>query len=156
MNLNATLVFQTLVFFILAWFTMKFVWPPLMKAIEERRLKIAEGLAAAEKGKTDLAQAQARVAQIESAAKSENQARLGQAEKQAAELLEKARLDAEAERARILEQAKQEADIEIQRAREVLRESVAGLAVKGAEEILKREVDAQAHADLLNQLKAQL
>ncbi|MCK9507458.1 MAG: F0F1 ATP synthase subunit B [Pigmentiphaga sp.] len=156
MNLNATLVFQTLVFFILAWFTMKFVWPPLMKAIEERRLKIAEGLAAAEKGKADLVQAQARVAQIESAAKADNQARLGQSEKQAAELIEKARMDAEAERVRILEQAKQEAELEIQRAREALRESVASLAVKGAEEILKREVDANAHADLLSQLKAQL
>jgi len=155
-NLNATLVFQTLVFFILAWFTMKFVWPPLMKAIEERRLKIAEGLAAAEKGKADLVQAQARVAQIESAAKADNQARLGQSEKQAAELIEKARMDAEAERVRILEQAKQEAELEIQRAREALRESVASLAVKGAEEILKREVDANAHADLLSQLKAQL
>src|SRR5690606_8008152 len=135
---------------------MKFVWPPLMKAIEERRLKIAEGLAAAEKGKADLVQAQARVAQIESAAKADNQARLGQSEKQAAELIEKARMDAEAERVRILEQAKQEAELEIQRAREALRESVASLAVKGAEEILKREVDANAHADLLSQLKAQL
>jgi len=155
-NLNATLVFQMLVFFILAWFTMKFVWPPLMKSIEERRLKIAEGLASAEKGKTELLQAEARISQIEAAAKSENQARLAQAEKQAAALIEQARKDAEAERARILEQARQEAQQEAQRAREGLRDAVAQLAVKGAEEILKREVNAQVHADLLGQLKAQL
>ncbi|MDX3906276.1 MAG: F0F1 ATP synthase subunit B [Pigmentiphaga sp.] len=156
MNLNATLVFQMLVFFILAWFTMKFVWPPLMKSIEERRLKIAEGLASAEKGKTELAQAEARISQIEAAAKAENQTRLAQAEKQAAALIEQARKDAEAERARILEQARQEAEQEAQRARDGLRDAVAQLAVKGAEEILKREVDAQAHAELLGRLKAQL
>src|SRR5690606_32083439 len=151
-----TLVFQMLVFFILAWFTMKFVWPPLMKSIEERRLKIAEGLASAEKGKTELMQAEARIGQIEAAAKSDNQARLAQAEKQAATLIEQARKDAEAERARILEQARQEAQQEAQRAREGLRDAVAQLAVKGAEEILKREVNAQVHAELLGQLKAQL
>ncbi|OVZ55151.1 F0F1 ATP synthase subunit B [Pigmentiphaga sp. NML080357] len=156
MNLNATLVFQMLVFFILAWFTMKFVWPPLMKSIEERRLKIAEGLASAEKGKAELVQAEARIGQIEAAAKAENQARLAQAEKQAAALIEQARKDAEAERARILEQARQEAQQEAQRAREGLRDAVAQLAVKGAEEILKREVNAQVHAELLGQLKAQL
>ncbi|MBN9474997.1 MAG: F0F1 ATP synthase subunit B [Bordetella sp. SCN 67-23] len=156
MNLNATLVFQMLVFFILAWFTMKFVWPPLMKSIEERRLKIAEGLASAEKGKAELVQAEARIGQIEATAKSDNQARLAQAEKQAATLIEQARKDAEAERARILEQARQEAQQEAQRAREGLRDAVAQLAVKGAEEILKREVNAQVHAELLGQLKAQL
>lgn len=156
MNLNATLVFQMLVFFILAWFTMKFVWPPLMKSIEERRLKIAEGLASAEKGKAELVQAEARIGQIEAAAKSDNQARLAQAEKQAAALIEQARKDAEAERARILEQARQEAQQEAQRAREGLRDAVAQLAVKGAEEILRREVNAQVHAELLGQLKAQL
>ncbi|VCU68300.1 ATP synthase subunit b [Pigmentiphaga humi] len=156
MNLNATLIFQMLVFFILAWFTMKFVWPPLMKSIEERRLKIAEGLASAEKGKAELVQAEARIGQIEASAKADNQARLAQAEKQAVTLIEQARKDAEAERARILEQARQEAQQEAQRAREGLRDAVAQLAVKGAEEILKREVNAQVHADLLGQLKAQL
>jgi F-type H+-transporting ATPase subunit b len=155
-NLNATLIFQTLVFFILAAFTMKFVWPPLMKAIEERQLKIAEGLASAEKGKADLAQAQARVSQVEASAKAENQTRLAQAEKQAAALIDQARKEAELERARILEQAKQDAQQEAQRAREGLRDAVAALAVQGAEEILKREVNAQTHAELLGQLKAQL
>ena len=156
MNLNATIIFQMLVFFILGWFTMKFVWPPLTKAMEERRQKIAAGLADAERGRADLAQAQARVSLLESSAKAENQARLADAEKQAAALIEEARREAEAERARILAQAKQDAEQEAQRARETLRDAVADLAVKGAEQILKREVNAQAHAELLGQLKAQL
>lgn len=156
MNLNATLFFQMIVFFVLAWFTMKFVWPPLTKAIEDRRQKIADGLAAADKGKADLAQAQARISLIEASAKSENHARMLEAEKQAAALIDEARREAEAEKARIIAQAKQDAEQEVQRAREGLRDDVAVLAVKGAEQILKREVDAQAHAELLNQLKAQL
>ncbi len=156
MNLNATIFFQMLVFFVLGWFTMKFVWPPLTKAIDERRQKIADGLAAAEKGKADLAQAQARVSLIEASAKSETHARIVEAEKQAATLVEQGRRDAEAERARILEQARLEAEQAVQRARDSLREDVAVLAVKGAEQILKREIDARAHAELLDQLKAQL
>jgi F-type H+-transporting ATPase subunit b len=155
-NLNATIIFQMLVFFVLGWFTMKFVWPPLTKAMDERRQKISDGLAAAEKGKADLAQAQARISLIEASAKSENHARIVEAEAQAAQLLDQARRDAETERARIVAQAKQDAELEAQRVRESLRDDVAALAVKGAEQILKREVDARAHAELLNQLKAQL
>src|SRR5690606_20595554 len=123
---------------------------------DERRQKIAAGLADAERGKADLAQAQARASLLESSVKAENQGRLADAEKQAALLVEAARSEAEAERARILAQAKQDAEQEVQRAREVLRDSVADLAVKGAEQILKREVNAQAHAELLGQLKTQL
>jgi F-type H+-transporting ATPase subunit b len=145
-----------IVFFVLAWFTMKFVWPPLTKAIEDRRQKIADGLAAADKGKADLAQAQARISLIEASAKSETHARMLEAEKQAAAIIDEARREAEAEKARIIAQARQDAEQEVQRAREGLRDDVAVLAVKGAEQILKREVDAQAHAELLNQLKAQL
>lgn len=156
MNLNATLFFQMIVFFVLAWFTMKFVWPPLIKAIDERRKKIAEGLAAADKGKSDLAQAQARITQIEQSAKADNQSRLAEAEKQSAQIISDAREEAEAERARILAQAKQDAELEIQRLKDSLRDDVAYLAVKGAEQILRREVDAEAHSDLLNQLKAEL
>lgn len=156
MNLNATLIFQTLVFFILAGFTMKFVWPPLMKAIEERRAKIADGLAAADRGKAELAQAQARASLIEASTKSDNQSRLADADKQAAAVIEQARHEAESERARILAQARVDAQQEQQRAREQLRDAVAELAVKGAEQILKREVNAATHADLLGQLKAQL
>ena len=156
MNLNATIFFQMLVFFVLGWFTMKFVWPPLTKAMDERRQKIADGLAAAEKGKADLAQAQARISLIEASAKSENHARMVEAEKQAAAIIEQARRDAEAERARILAQAKQDAEQALQHARGELRDDVARLAIKGAEQILRREVDARAHAELLEQLKAQL
>jgi len=155
-NLNATIFFQMLVFFVLGWFTMKFVWPPLTKAIDERRQKIADGLAAAEKGRADLAQAQARVSLIEASAESETHARIVEAEKQAAALVDDARREAEAERARIVATARQEAEQEAQRAIASLREDVAALAVKGAEQILKREVDAKAHADLLAQLKTQL
>jgi len=155
-NLNATLFFQMIVFFVLGWFTMKFVWPPLTKAIDDRRQKIADGLAAADKGKADLAQAQARISLIEASAKSENHARMLEAEKQAATLIDEARREAESEKARIIAQARQDAEQEVQRARDALRDDVAVLAVKGAEQILKREVNAQAHAELLNQLKAQL
>ncbi|SOE52364.1 ATP synthase F0 sector subunit b [plant metagenome] len=156
MNLNATIFFQMLVFFVLGWFTMKFVWPPLTKAMDERRQKIADGLAASEKGKADLAQAQARISLIEASAKSETHTRIADAEKQAAQLIDAARREAEAERARIQAQARQDAEQEVQRVRDQLREDVAALAVKGAEQILKREVDARAHAELLSQLKAQL
>ncbi|AIL32566.1 F0F1 ATP synthase subunit B [Basilea psittacipulmonis] len=156
MNLNATLIFQMIVFFVLTWFTVKFVWPPLVKAIDERRQKIADGLAAAEQGKEDLAKAEERVRLIEATAKQETQARLGDAEKQATSIIEAARAEAEEERARILAQAKQDVQAEVQRVREGLREEVAALAVQGAQQILKREVDVKAHADLLNQLKAQL
>jgi len=155
-NLNATLLFQMIVFFVLGWFTMKFVWPPLTKAMEDRRQKIADGLAAAEKGKADLAQAQARIHLIEADAKTQTQARLAEVDKQAVVLLEQARRDAEAEKARILAQAQQEAAQEVQRARAALRDDLAALVVKGAEQILQREVDAKTHAGLLDQLKAQL
>lgn len=156
MNLNATLFFQMIVFFVLGWFTMKFVWPPLTKAMDDRRQKIADGLAAADKSKADLAQAQARISLIEASAKTENHGRMVEAEKQAAALIDEARREAEVEKARIVAQARQDADQEVQRIRESLRNDVALLAVKGAEQILEREVDVQAHAKLLDQLKAQL
>ncbi len=156
MNLNATLFFQMIVFFVLGWFTMKFIWPPMTKAIDDRRQKIADGLAAAEKGKADLAQAQARISLMEASSKADNHARLAEAEKQAAALIDQARREAEAEKARIVAQARQDANQEAQRVREALRAEVAVLAVQGAEQILRREVDAGTHAELLDQLKAQL
>ena len=128
----------------------------MMKALDERAKKIADGLAAAEKGKLELAEANKRVDAELAASRAANQGRLAEAEKQANALIEAAKKDAEAEKARILAQAKAEAEQEVQRARDALRNSVAELAVKGAEQILKREVNAGNHADLLNQLKAQL
>jgi F-type H+-transporting ATPase subunit b len=155
-NLNATLFAQLVVFFVLAWFTMKFVWPPMMKALDERAKKIADGLAAAERGKAALADANSRVEQELAKSRSETQQRVSEAEKRAAQIIEEAKQQAEVERKRILAQAQAEAASEAQRAREQLRGQLAELVVKGAEQILKKEINAQAHADLLGQLKTQL
>jgi F-type H+-transporting ATPase subunit b len=156
MNINATLFVQLVVFFIGAWVTMKFIWPPLIKALEERQKKIADGLAAAERGTRSLDDAQKRIAQLEATARASGQQRAAEAEKQAAAIIEAAKKDAEAERARILAQAKTDAEQEMARAKNTLRDQVAVLAVAGASQILQREVNAQVHADLLNQLKAKL
>ena len=156
MNLNATLFAQMVVFLILAWFTMKFVWPPLINALDERSKKIADGLSAAEKGKAELEAAHKRVDAALAEARTEGQQRIADAEKRAQNAADEIRRNAQAEAARIVAQAKAEADQQMVSARETLRGEVATLAVKGAEQILKREINAQAHADLLNQLKAEL
>ncbi|MDY7546072.1 F0F1 ATP synthase subunit B [Glaciimonas sp. CA11.2] len=156
MNLNATLFAQFVVFFILAGFTMKFVWPPLMKALDERTKKIADGLAAADRGKADLAAAEKRVQAELATARDEGQKRIGEAEKRAQLIIDEAKKTASDEAARIITNAKADADQQVTKAREGLRGEVATLAVKGAEQILKREVNAAAHADLLDQLKTEL
>ncbi|HWX11508.1 MAG TPA: F0F1 ATP synthase subunit B [Trinickia sp.] len=156
MNLNATLFAQMVVFLILAWFTMKFVWPPLINALDERAKKIADGLAAAEKGQSELEAAHKRVDQELAQARNEGQQRIAEAEKRAHAVAEEIKANAHAEAARIVAQAKADAEQQVVKAREVLRGEVATLAVKGAEQILKREVDQAAHAELLNQLKAEL
>ncbi|MCX8017275.1 MAG: F0F1 ATP synthase subunit B [Rhodocyclaceae bacterium] len=156
MNLNATLFAQLVVFFILAWFTMKFVWPPIMKALDERAAKIADGLAAADKAKSDLLLAERRATEeLRKAREAANELKAG-AERQSAQILEEAR----AEAARIIAAARAaaegEAEVAAQRAKELLRDQVAMLAVAGAEQILRKEIDAARHADLLKQLKAEL
>ena len=156
MNLNATLVAQLVVFFILAWVTMKFVWPPIVKALDERAKKIADGLAAADKAKSDLAHAEKKVVEeLPKARESATDVRAA-AEKQSAVFLDEAR----AEAARIIAQAREaaeaEAGVAAQRAKEALRDQVAHLAVAGAEKILRKEINAQAHADLLANLKQEL
>ena len=156
MNLNATFIFQTIVFLILAWVTMQFVWPPVMKALDERAQKIAEGLASADRAKLELNEAHKRVDAELSQSRADNQVRLAEAEKQAALVIADARKTAEAEKARIIAEAKSEADQEVQRARDALRDQVAALAVQGAEQILKKEIDPARHAALLGELKAQL
>ena len=156
MNLNATLVAQMVVFFILWWVVAKFIWPPLGKALDERAKKIADGLAAADKGKAELELANKRVEQALTEARNEGAQRIADAEKRAQMSAEEIKQNAQAEAARIIAQAKAEAEQQTVRARESLRDQVATLAVKGAEQILKREVNAQVHADLLNQLKAEL
>jgi F-type H+-transporting ATPase subunit b len=155
-NLNATLFAQFVVFFILAWFTMKFVWPPLMKALDERAEKIASGLAAADRGKAEMAAAEKRAQAELATARDEGQKRIGDAEKRAQAIIEDAKKAASEEAARIVAAAKADAEQQVTRARDELRAQVATLAVKGAEQILKREVNAAAHADLLNQLKTEL
>ncbi len=156
MNLNATLIAQYVVFFILAGFTMKFVWPPLIKALDERAKKIADGLAAADRGKADLAAAEKRIQGELASARDEGQKRIGEAEKRAQLIIEEAKKTAAEEAARIIAAARADAQQQVNQAREELRGQVATLAVKGAEQILKREVNAAAHADLLNQLKTEL
>ncbi|KON81589.1 MULTISPECIES: F0F1 ATP synthase subunit B [Aromatoleum] len=156
MNLNATLIAQLVVFFILAWVTMKFVWPPIVKALDERAKKIADGLAAADKAKADLSLAEKKVVdELRKARESAGDVRTS-AEKQAAKFLD----DARAEAARIIAQAREAAEAEAgtaaQRAKEALRDQVAHLAVAGAEKILRREINAQVHADLLANLKTEL
>jgi len=155
-NLNATLFAQFVVFFILAGFTMKFVWPPLIKSLDERAKKIADGLAAADRGKADLAAAEKRVQAELATARDEGQKRIGDAEKRAQLMIDEAKKTASEEAARIIANAKADAEQQVTKAREELRGEVATLAVKGAEQILKREVNAAAHADLLNQLKTEL
>ena len=156
MNLNATLFAQFVVFFILAIFTMKFVWPPLMKALDERAERIANGLAAADRGKAEMAAAEKRIAAELAATRDESAKRIADAEKRAAAIIEDAKQQANVEAARIIEGARADAEQQITRAREELRAQVAALAVAGAEQILKREVNAAAHADLLNRLSTEL
>ena len=156
MNLNATLFAQMIVFFVLWWVVARFVWPPLVKALDERSSKIADGLASAERGKEALALASNEAEQELSKARQEGVQRVAEAEKRAQMSAEEIRANAQAEAARIISQAQQDAAQQVTRAREVLRAEVAVLAVKGAEQILRREVDAKAHGQLLDQLKAEL
>ncbi len=156
MNLNATLFAQIVVFGILWLFTMKFVWPPITKALDERASKIADGLAAADKAKLELANANKSVQAQLAQSRDEIAQRLADAEKRAAVIVEEAKKRASDEAAKIVADAKAEADQLATQARETLREQVAGLAVKGAEQILRREVSAQVHADLLSRLKSEL
>ncbi len=156
MSITGTLIVQMIVFLILVWFTMKFVWPPITAALDERASKIAAGLSAADKAKSDLAVANQRVEQQLSAARNDAAKRLADAERLAQQLVEEAKSKATEEGAKIIAAAKVEAAQESSKARDTLREQVAGLAVKGAEAILRREVNADVHAELLGRLKAEL
>ena len=156
MDLNYTLVAQAITFFLFLWFTKAFVWPPLINAIEERRKKIAEGLAEAEKGKAALAEGEQQKAAMLKEARDQAAEARSLSDKQAQRQIDEAKTQAKAEYDRIVAAAHEQIALEQQKAREQLREQVAALAVAGAEKILKREVDAKAHADMLNQLKAQL
>ncbi|MCM5681694.1 F0F1 ATP synthase subunit B [Schlegelella sp. S2-27] len=156
MNLNATLLAQIVVFAILWWFTMKFVWPPITKALDERAKKIADGLAAADKAKLELTAANKRVEEQLAQTREESTKRIADAEKRAQAIIDEAKKRADDEGAKIIAQAKAEAEQQVIQAREALREQVAALAVKGAEQILRREVNAGVHAELLGRLKTEL
>jgi len=155
-NLNSTMFVQAIVFLILAWFVAQFVWPAVMGSLDARAKKIAEGLAAADQGKKAMADAEVRVQAELAGARDEGQKRIADAEKRAQMVADEIKANAHAEANRIIAQAKADAEQQVTKAREELRAQVAGLAVKGAEQILKREVNASAHADLLSQLAVEL
>lgn len=156
MSITGTLIIQMIVFLILVGFTMKYIWPPITAALDERAKKIADGLSAADKAKADLATANKRVEAQLSAARDDAAKRLADAERLAQQMVEEAKGRASEEAAKIVAAARAEAEQESVKARETLREQVAGLAVKGAEQILRREVNAGVHAELLGRLKAEL
>ena len=156
MSINATLFVQAIVFAILVWFTMKFVWPPIANALDERAQKIAQGLAAADHAKAELAKANQEVEQRLAQTRNESSVLLADAERRAQQLIDEAKARAVEEGNRIVAAARAEAEQEMVKAREALREQVAVLAVKGAEQILRKEVNAGVHAELLGRLKTEL
>jgi len=156
MNINFTLFAQAIVFTAFIWFTIKFVWPPLLRAIETRQKQIADGLAAAEQGKKSLEVSAKQAEQAIQEARARAAEIVAQAEKRGSQVVEEAKTAAKAEGDREKAAAKADIQQEAQRAREQLREQVAALAVAGAEKILRREVDAKAHAELLDGIKKQL
>ena len=156
MNINLTLVAQAATFALFIWFSAHFIWPHLIRAMEARQKQIAEGLAAAERGHQDLAQAAVRTADMIKEARQQAQELLAQADRRASQIIEEAKVAATQEGQRLVAGAKAEIEQEVARARETLRTQVSALAVAGAEQILRREVDARVHADLLSTLQSQL
>jgi F-type H+-transporting ATPase subunit b len=155
-NINLTLIVQVLVFIALIWFTMKFVWPMILGPMKERENKIAQGLAAAEKGKADLVQADQRAEAVVKEARAKAAQILDQAAKRSNEMVEEAKGTAIAEAERLVAQAHEDALLESTRARESLRREVGRLAVEGASRLLEREIDPKTHAELLDKLAAEV
>ncbi|ALQ50346.1 F0F1 ATP synthase subunit B [Nitrosomonas ureae] len=156
MNINFTLISQAIAFSVFIWFTVKFVWPPLLRAIEDRQKTIADGLAAGERGRHELELASQRSSDVLKDAKQRASEIIIQAEKRATEIIEEAKKSAKEEGDRIVAGAKADIEHEIFSAKEVLRQQVSELAVAGAAKILRREVDAKAHADLLVAIREDL
>jgi F-type H+-transporting ATPase subunit b len=156
MNLNFTLIGQTITFIVFVLFCMKFIWPPLMRVLEERKRNIADGLAAGERGKLDLELAEKKSLEVLKKAKQDAQEVIAMAEKRASEIADQAKDQARAEAERIVDSARTDIDQEVNRAKEQLRAAVSALVVAGAEKILEQEVDAEAHARLLDSLVKQL
>ncbi len=156
MNINLTLIGQSITFFVFVWFCYAYVWPPLVNALAERKKQIADGLAAAERGQHEQELAEKKAAEHLKEAKGQAAEILAQAQKRAAEIVDEAKEDARTEAERIKAGAEAEIEQEVNRAREHLRKEVVSLAIAGAEKVLKREVDADAHASALDDLAAQL
>ena len=156
MNINLTILMQAVIFGLFIWACARYIWPPLMRAIEARQKQIAEGLAAGEEARQSLARAEQRIGEMMTEAKTRASDIVAQGEKLKGETVDQARNDAKAEAERILAAARAEIQQEVSRAKEALRNQVADLAVAGASQILKREVDAKAHAELLAALQKQL
>lgn len=156
MNINATLLAQTIMFALFVWFCMKFVWPPIMAALDQRKKQIADGLADAERAKLDLELAAKRSAEILREAKEKVSEIVNNGEKRASEIVEAAKVQAKVEGDRIIAGAKAEIDQEVFRAKEQLRTQVSAIALAGASKILGREIDAKAHNDLLDKLVSEI
>ena len=156
MSINVTLFAQMLVFGLLVWFTMTFVWPLIREAMEEREQKITDGLAAAEKGQSDLQQAGVETEKIIGDARDQARDILSKANSRANDIVEEARSEGEVEKRKRLESAESEIEVEVNRARDELRQQVAVIAIAGAEKVLSREIDEAAHRDLLDRLAADL
>jgi len=155
-NINATLLGQTVAFIIFVWFCMKFVWPPLMNAIEERQKRIADGLADADRAVKDLELAQAKATDQLKDAKATANEIIESANKRKAQIVDEAKAEADVERAKIIAQGQAEIEAERNRVKEDLRKQVAALAIAGAEKILERSIDEAAHSDIVNKLVAEL
>jgi F-type H+-transporting ATPase subunit b len=156
MNFNATLIGQSITFLVFVWFCMKYIWPPLMAALEERNARISEGLAAAERGQKDLEEAQSKVSDSLKDAKQQAQEIINQAQKRANEIVDEAKDIARDEAEKIKIAASSDIDQQVNSAREHLRKEVSGIALAGAAQILKREVDAKTHGAILDDLVAQI
>jgi F-type H+-transporting ATPase subunit b len=155
-NINLTLLVQMVVFALLVFITMRYIWPHILNAMEERSRKIAQGLAAAEEGEKELSEARDKAEAIVREARERANQIIDHAQHRANELLDQAKGAASSESARIVAAAQQQIELEVRRARESLRREVAGIAVGAASKLLGREIDARKHADLLDQLAAQI
>jgi F-type H+-transporting ATPase subunit b len=156
LDINLTLIGQSIAMLVFVWFCMKFIWPPIMQAIEERQKEIADGLAAAERGQQSLDKAQAEAGDVVAEARKQATSILDQAHSRANEIVAEGKADGVKERERQLAAARSEVEQETNRAREALRAQVAVIAVASAEKILRREIDAKAHEDILSRLAAEL
>jgi F-type H+-transporting ATPase subunit b len=156
MNINLTLIGQTITFAVFVWFCLKFIWPPIMKALEERKTRIADGLAAAERGQHEQELAEQRAVEVIKEAKEQAKEIVAQAQKRRDEIVDEAKDDARAEGDRLIKNAQAEIEQQLNQAREQLRHDVVDLALEGAQQVLMREVDSKAHTEALQRLAGQL